>query len=68
MRALGNWSIKNNVTINLVMMMNPFENPGIFQAIWEGLNERKRLVGSGIYVVYIKAETINETKKIAVIR
>lgn len=43
-------------------------DPGNFQATWDGLNSNNQLVGSGVYIVHIKTDSINETRKIAVIQ
>jgi len=43
-------------------------NAGTFEAVWEGVNQKGRLVSSGVYIVHIKTDTFEEKRKLAVVR
>jgi len=41
---------------------------GTFEAVWAGVNQQGQVVGSGVYVVYIRTKTFEEKRKVVVIR
>jgi len=43
-------------------------NPGRYRYTWDGREENGQLMGSGLYIVYMKTEGYEKKKKIAIIK
>ncbi len=42
-------------------------NAGTFEAVWEGVNQKGRVVGSGVYIVHIQTDSFSEKRKLVVV-
>jgi hypothetical protein len=65
-----------HVTINIYTrsgklvktLMDQMQNAGTFDAVWQGVNAKGQVVGSGVYIVHIKTDTFEEKRKVVVVR
>jgi len=49
-------------------LLNEEKQPGIYECVWDGKEANGKIVGAGIYIVYLKIGAFNEKIKVVVIK
>ncbi len=61
-------TIYNIIGEKIKTIVDRHQGTGIFEEIWQGVNENGNIVSSGLYIVHIKTDQIDETRKMIVIK
>ncbi|HEX9973476.1 MAG TPA: T9SS type A sorting domain-containing protein [bacterium] len=59
--------IYNLVGQKLITLVDEIKQPGYYRASWNGFDDRKRFVGSGVYIYKIEAGKYEATKKMVLL-
>ncbi len=61
-------TIYNIVGEKIKTIVDRHQGTGTFEEIWQGVNENGSVISSGLYIVHIKTDQIDETRKMIVIK
>jgi hypothetical protein len=67
-KTMVNVKIYNNSGYEILTICQEEKDQGIYRYFWDGKDTTGKYVGSGIYFVYMKADSYKATKKIAVVK
>ncbi len=61
-------TIYNIIGEKIKTIVDRHQETGTFEEIWQGVNEKGNVVSNGLYIVHIKTDQIDETRKMLVIK